>query len=210
MVDSLQSVSNKLEAKLTTLFKNLRTTLEARFKPPVGLIGKVHEFTVEGVTHTIWLAEQTPGGPLRVMLDGIGDAAKLDLEADLPDGLSAEMRQKVQTAVAAVLKHGGQLRDMLRAKPPKLKEAKALQAKTEDLGLAIAKLAEALVGARATGCWPRASAPGRSCEPRAGCRRSRRSRWATGCCPGTSTTPAGKRTTRWWRKYSSGWAGSGT
>ena len=147
VVDSLQSVSNKLEVKLTTLFKNLRTTLEANLKPPVGLIGKVHEFTVEGVTHTIWLAEQTPGGPLRVMLDGIGDAAELDLEADLPENLSAKMRQKVQDAVKDVLKYGGQLRNLLGSKPPKLKEAKALQAKTGDLGLAIAKLAEALVGA---------------------------------------------------------------
>ena len=210
MVDSLQSVSNKLEVKLTTLFKNLKTTLAANLNPPVGLIGKVHEFTVEGVTHTIWLAEQTPDGPLRVMLDGIGDAAKLDLEKDLPKGLSAEMRQKVQAAVAAVLTHGEALEDLLKLKPPKLKEAKALQAATGKLGLAIAHLAKELVGARATACWPRASVTARSCERRAGCRRSRRSSRASWCYLGTSTTPAGTRTTRSSRRCSSGWAGSGT
>ena len=130
MVDSLQGVSNKLEAKLRTLFEKLKVTMQAAWKPPVGLIGQIHTFNVPGSaeTHTLWLAEETPGGPLRVMLDGIGDAAKLDLEADLPEGLSTEMRDKVNAAVTAVLKHGEQLRDMLRAKPPKLKEARALQA----------------------------------------------------------------------------------
>ena len=146
VVKGLQSVSTKLEAKLTLMFKNLRTTLAATFKPPAGLIGQVHEFDVEGVTHTIWLAKQ-PDKTLRVMLDGIGDAAKLDLKKDLPENLSAGMREKVRAAVALVLTHGETLQTMLRVKPPKLKEAKALQSAAGDLGLAIAKLAEALVGA---------------------------------------------------------------
>ncbi|MCZ2341085.1 MAG: hypothetical protein LC104_04720, partial [Bacteroidales bacterium] len=72
VVDSLQGVSNKLEARLKTLFGSLKTTLQAKLKPPAGLIGKVHQITVGTETHTLWLA-QTPGGPLRIMLDGIGD-----------------------------------------------------------------------------------------------------------------------------------------
>ena len=149
VVDSLQSVSNKLEVKLTTLFKKLKVTMQAAWKPPVGLIGQIHTFNVPGSaeTHTLWLAEPTPGGPLRFMLDGIGDAQALDLKADLPEGLSAKMRQDIIKAVAAVLDHGEQFRKLLTLKPPKLKEAKALQAKTGDLGLAIANLAKELIGA---------------------------------------------------------------
>ncbi|MCZ2342008.1 MAG: HINT domain-containing protein [Bacteroidales bacterium] len=146
VVDSLQGVSNKLEARLKTLFGSLKTTLQAKLKPPAGLIGKVHQITVGTETHTLWLA-QTPGGPLRIMLDGIGDTQALDLEADLPESLSAEMRQKVRAAVKAVLTYGEELKTLLGSKPPKLKEAQTLQAETGFLGQAIARLADALVGA---------------------------------------------------------------
>ncbi|MCZ2341092.1 MAG: HINT domain-containing protein [Bacteroidales bacterium] len=61
--------------------------------------------------------------------------------------MSAEMREKVRVAVKAVLTYGEELKTLLGSKPPKLKEAQTLQAETGFLGQAIARLADALVGA---------------------------------------------------------------
>ena len=47
-------------------------------------------------------------GKLTIMLDGIGVAAKLDLQKDLPE-LSAEMKQKIAAAMTKVLVQGEKL-----------------------------------------------------------------------------------------------------
>ena len=144
VVDSLQSVSNKLEAKLTLMFKNLKDKLHAASKLPKNLVGQVHEFQVEGSTekYRMWLAQT--GKTLTVMLDGIGDAKALNLDTDLPDGLPAEKKREIIDLVAVVRTQGWKLVELLRSKPPKLKEAKALQASTGPLGDALKKLQEAL------------------------------------------------------------------